>query len=71
MVAWLGQWGFTVNPLMISLCKSVEERSPSIAGSARAAKLGYDIDGVVYKVDRSTAGAARLRRSRAALGDRA
>ena len=45
------RFGFTVNPLM-TRCKSVEamlERYRQI--EARRATLGYDIDGVVYKVD--------------------
>jgi len=46
------EWGFVTNPLM-TLCRSVEELMAyyNKIGSARAA-LGYDIDGVVYKVDR-------------------
>ena len=45
------RFGFTVNPLM-TRCKSVEamlDRYREI--EARRATLGYDIDGVVYKVD--------------------
>ena len=45
-------WGFTVNPLM-KRCSSVEQMLAFYADvNARRAKLGYDIDGVVYKVDR-------------------
>ena len=52
MLAWLGKAGFTVNPL-IKLCKSVEDVLAfyKSIGEQRAS-LGYDIDGVVYKVDR-------------------
>jgi DNA ligase (NAD+) len=45
-------WGFPTNPLM-TRCTSVEEilkYYASIAG--KRASIGYDIDGVVYKVDR-------------------
>jgi DNA ligase (NAD+) len=52
MLAWMDKSGFAVNPL-IKLCKSVEavlEFYRKI-GEDRAS-LGYDIDGVVYKVDR-------------------
>lgn len=48
----LGKLGFPINPMM-ARCQSVEElieRYRAI-GEARA-KLDYDIDGVVYKIDR-------------------
>ncbi len=54
-------------------CESVEDLIAHyrLIESQRAT-LGYDIDGVVYKVDElALAGAARLRLARAALGDRA
>lgn len=47
-----GEWGFPTNPLM-TRCTSVEallKYYEKIAG--KRASLGYDIDGVVYKVDR-------------------
>ncbi len=50
MVEALGRFGFRTNPLPI--CRSVEEMLAQyhlIEG--RRAGLGYDIDGVVYKVD--------------------
>ncbi|MBN9004979.1 MAG: NAD-dependent DNA ligase LigA [Rhizobiales bacterium] len=52
MLAWMEKAGFTVNPL-ITLCKSVEDvlKFYRKIGEERAS-LGYDIDGVVYKVDR-------------------
>ena len=48
----LGEWGFIINPLMVRTT-SVEE----LLGHYRSieqqrATLGYDIDGVVYKLDR-------------------
>lgn len=48
----LGQWGFQINPLM-STDTSLEATIATYAkiGEARA-ELGYDIDGVVYKVNR-------------------
>jgi len=47
-----GRWGFPVNPLM-RLCRSEEELLEHYAAiEARRASLGYDIDGVVYKVNR-------------------
>jgi DNA ligase (NAD+) len=52
MLAWLEQAGFVVNP-RIELCHSVDEVLAFYRkiGEQRAT-LGYDIDGVVYKVDR-------------------
>ncbi|MCE9522155.1 MAG: NAD-dependent DNA ligase LigA [Alphaproteobacteria bacterium] len=45
-------WGFPTNPLM-TRCVSVEEILKYYAKIAgKRASLGYDIDGVVYKVDR-------------------
>lgn len=45
-------WGFAVNPLMIRT-ESVEEMLAHYrAIEAQRATLGYDIDGVVYKLDR-------------------
>ncbi len=48
----LRQWGFPVNP-QAELCKTVDEALAVYRriGDARAS-LGYDIDGVVYKVNR-------------------
>jgi len=48
----LGQWGFAINPLM-KLCTTVDEMLEHyrLIESQRAT-LGYDIDGVVYKLDR-------------------
>jgi DNA ligase (NAD+) len=52
MLAWMGKAGFAVNPL-IELCRNVEEVLAFYRkiGEKRAS-LGYDIDGVVYKIDR-------------------
>ncbi len=51
-IACLKAWGFTVNPLF-KLCESVEEMLQSYrAIEEQRASLGYDIDGVVYKVNR-------------------
>jgi DNA ligase (NAD+) len=47
-----GRWGFPINPRMVR-CASVEEMLAVYRGlEAARASLGYDIDGVVYKVDR-------------------
>jgi DNA ligase (NAD+) len=47
-----GRWGFPINPRM-ARCSSVEELLAVYRGlEADRASLGYDIDGVVYKVDR-------------------
>jgi DNA ligase (NAD+) len=52
MLAWMDKSGFAVNP-RIELCRSVEAVLAFYrkTGEDRAT-LGYDIDGVVYKVDR-------------------
>ena len=52
MLAWMDKAGFVVNPLT-KLCKSIDEVLAFYRriGEERAS-LGYDIDGVVYKVDR-------------------
>ena len=47
-----GRWGFPVNPRM-RRCATIEEMLEVYRGlEADRASLGYDIDGVVYKVDR-------------------
>ena len=52
MVEWLGSLGFHVNPLM-QRCDSIDSILNYYRDlEARRAQLGYDIDGVVYKVDR-------------------
>jgi DNA ligase (NAD+) len=52
MVKQFETWGFQINPLM-KLCESVEELLGVYHGIEESrAQLGYDIDGVVYKVDR-------------------
>ena len=48
----LQRWGFPVNPLM-RLCKSADEMLEAYRDiEAQRTTLGYDIDGVVYKVNR-------------------
>src|SRR5204862_6013039 len=52
MFTWMGKVGFATNPLT-KLCKSVDQVLKFYRDiESRRAKLGYDIDGVVYKVDR-------------------
>ncbi len=52
MVARFGRWGLPVNPRM-TRCDSAEALIAAYrAIEADRANLGYDIDGVVYKVDR-------------------
>jgi len=52
MIQWFETCGFDTNPLT-KLCRSVEELIALHHDiEARRAKLDYDIDGVVYKVDR-------------------
>lgn len=48
----LDSWGFTLNP-HVELCHSVEDLMAYYNDiGAKRAKLAFDIDGVVYKVDR-------------------
>ena len=52
MVRRFNDWGFVTNPRMVR-CSSVEELLAVYHGIEEdRASLGYDIDGVVYKVDR-------------------
>ena len=52
MLKWMARAGLVTNPLT-KLCKSVDEVLAFYNEiGARRAKLGYDIDGVVYKLDR-------------------
>lgn len=52
MVDWIGERGFSINPLF-KLCKSTEQMLAMYRGiEEKRAKLGYDIDGVVYKLNR-------------------
>src|SRR5690606_6415539 len=48
----LGEWGFTINPLMIRTTSVEEMLEHYRTIEAQRATLGYDIDGVVYKLDR-------------------
>ena len=52
MMAYFRDWGFQVNPLLIE-ARSVSELMAhwALVGEQRA-ELGYDIDGMVYKIDR-------------------
>jgi DNA ligase (NAD+) len=52
MVEWIGARGFAINPLF-KLCKSVDQMLEMYRDiETRRATLGYDIDGVVYKLNR-------------------
>ncbi|WP_415717977.1 NAD-dependent DNA ligase LigA [Roseibium sp.] len=52
MVQCFADWGFQINPLM-KRCETVEELLEVYHGIEESrAQLDYDIDGVVYKVDR-------------------
>ena len=52
MIKWFEHCGFTTNPLT-KMCRSVEELLAFHREiEARRSSLDYDIDGVVYKVDR-------------------
>lgn len=52
VVEALGCWGFPVNPLMKTVSSAEEMIEYHRDIETRRATLGYDIDGVVYKVDR-------------------
>ncbi|SHF05631.1 DNA ligase (NAD+) [Devosia limi DSM 17137] len=47
-----GEWGFVINPLMIRTTSTEELLAHYRAIEAQRSSLGYDIDGVVYKLDR-------------------
>ncbi|HEX7792335.1 MAG TPA: NAD-dependent DNA ligase LigA, partial [Afipia sp.] len=52
MIEWIGKAGFVTNPLT-TLCGSIDELLAFYRKiETERAALGYDIDGVVYKVDR-------------------
>src|SRR2546427_10809116 len=52
MLKWIARAGFTINPLT-RVCHTVDELLAFHHDmELRRATLGYDIDGVVYKVDR-------------------
>ncbi len=52
VLEWLGHSGFAINPLT-TVCRSVEELLAFHSKmESKRATLGYDVDGVVYKVDR-------------------
>ncbi len=52
VIAAFAEWGLPVNPLM-QRCEGIDEMLAHYAAIERQrATLGYDIDGVVYKVDR-------------------
>lgn len=52
VVQKFGEWGFATSPLMVR-CASVDELIETYRSiETQRATLGYDIDGVVYKVDR-------------------
>jgi DNA ligase (NAD+) len=52
VIAALGEWGFAVNPLMRRRASVAEMLAHYHQIEEDRASLGYDIDGVVYKVDR-------------------
>ena len=52
VVRTFARWGLTVNPLMERVATAAEMIDHYRAIGAARAGLGYDIDGVVYKVDR-------------------
>lgn len=52
VIAALGRWGLTVNPRMARCDTVTDMLSYHATLEVDRANLGYDIDGVVYKVDR-------------------
>ena len=52
MIAVFKAWGFETNPLTVTCTDAASLLAHFRAIEAMRAKLGYDIDGVVYKVDR-------------------
>ncbi|RUT35226.1 NAD-dependent DNA ligase LigA [Arsenicitalea aurantiaca] len=52
VVRAFAEWGFVVNPLMIRTTSTEEMLAHYRLIEAQRASLGYDIDGVVYKLDR-------------------
>jgi len=52
VVAKFKEWGFVTNPLMIKTQSAEELLAHYRQIEAQRATLGYDIDGVVYKLDR-------------------
>jgi DNA ligase (NAD+) len=52
VVEAMGEWGFTINPLMKLIKKPDEIFAFYQKISAKRADLDYDIDGVVYKINR-------------------
>ncbi|MFL1875756.1 NAD-dependent DNA ligase LigA [Hansschlegelia beijingensis] len=52
MVGNLGRWGFQTNPLMKVFTSTEDLLAHYHAIEAVRAELGYDIDGVVYKIER-------------------
>ena len=52
VIARIGAWGLTINPVMTRCDNPAALVEYHQGVEARRADLGYDIDGVVYKVDR-------------------
>ena len=51
MMQTFASWGFPVNDMMRRIATAEEALAFHASVEKRRAKLGYDIDGVVYKVD--------------------
>jgi DNA ligase (NAD+) len=52
LLAWLGRLGFPVNPLYRTVASEAEAEAFQQEMQARRGSLDYEIDGVVYKLDR-------------------